>query len=129
MAPGAFAARAVGTPWRRWHSSWEGMDCFGLIVLYFREVLGVDLGLVPQTQIAEGFSRARGWVECGPEAGVTCWMAWRDGAPTHCGVLLDARRVLHSEGSADYPGSVRVSRLAAVARVYGEIRFYRYTPC
>jgi hypothetical protein len=56
-------------------------------------------------------------------------MAWRDGAPTHCGVLLTAGSVLHSEGSDEAPGSVRVSRLAAVRRMYGEIRFYRYAPC
>lgn len=132
MTPLEFAARAMaapGIPWRKWHASWQAADCFGLIVLYFREVLGVDLGPVPQTDIASGFACAAGWVECGPAAGATCWMAWRDGAPTHCGVLLDAQRVLHSEGSDDHPGSVRVSRLSAVARVYGDIKFYRYEPC
>lgn len=132
MTPAAFAQRAMalpGIPWRKWHASWEACDCFGLIVLYFREVLGVDLGPVPQTDIASGFAQACGWIECGPQAGATCWMAWHDGAPTHCGVLLDARRVLHCEGSNDHPGSVRVSRLSAVERVYGALRFYRYEPC
>jgi len=105
------------------------MDCFGLIVLYFREVLGVDIGHVPQTDIASGFAVANGWVECGPESGATCWMAWRNDSPTHCGVLLDERTVIHSEGSDGHPGNVRVTRLEVVRRFYGEIRFYRYTPC
>jgi len=129
LSPSEFAARAVGIPWVRWRSDWAAADCFGLIVLYFREVLGVDLGAVPHTDIASGFAGAAGWHECEPEAGATCWMAWRDGAPTHCGVLLTADTVLHSEGSDTVPGSVRVSRLAAVRRMYGEIRFYRYAPC
>lgn len=129
MTPAQFAARAVGKPWRKWRADWLAMDCYGLIVLYFREVLGIDLGDVPQTDIAAGFAEAEGWQQCGPEAGATCWMAWHDGAPTHCGVLLDSRRVLHSEGSEERPGSVRVSRLSAVAVIYGEIRFYRYSPC
>lgn len=129
MTPAEFAGRMVGVPWKKWHATWYSADCFGLIVLYFREVLGIDLGPVPQTDIAAGFAQARGWIECGPEAGATCWMAWHDGAPTHCGILLDTRRVLHSEGSDDHPGSVRVSRISAVVRVYGALRFYRYQPC
>lgn len=130
MTPAEFAARAVGVPWVKWRSDWQAMDCFGCIVLFHREVLGVDIGTVPQTEIAAGFAAAQGWQELpGPAAGATCWMAWRDGSPTHCGVLLDARTVLHAEGSAEHPGSVRVSRLEAVRRVYGHIKFYRYSPC
>lgn len=120
---------APGIPWVKWRSDWLAADCFGLIVLWFREVLGVDLGEVPQTDIASGFERAAGWIECGPEAGATAWMAWRAGAPTHCGIVLPHARLLHSEGSETKPGGVRVSRLAAIARMYGAIRFYRYEPC
>ena len=54
-------------------------------------------------------------------------MAWRGGAPRHCGVLLDPLTVLHAEGNEDHPGNVRVSRLRAVRQVYGDdIRFHRY---
>ena len=124
-----FITRAVGLPWVRWRSDWSACDCFGLIVLYHREVLGVELGVVPQVDIAAGFNTAQGWQECSPEAGATCFMAWRSGAPTHCGILLAGAMVLHSEGAPDHPGSVRVSRLAAVQRVYGDLRFYQHTPC
>lgn len=124
-----FVTRAVGVPWIKWRSDWQAMDCFGLLVLYFREVLGVDLGPVPQTDIATGFDRALGWVECAQEAGATAWMAWQCGAPTHCGIVLPGSMLLHCEGSDARPGNVRVSRLDAVRRVYGEVRFYRYAPC
>lgn len=127
LTPDEFVMRAVGLPWVRWRSDWSGADCFGLITLYFREVLGVELGPVPQTDIESGFHAARGWVECGPEPGATAWMSWRDGAPMHCGVLLPGGKVLHSEGNPERPGSVRVSSLPAVVRFYGEdVRFYRY---
>ena len=129
MSQGEFIGRAVGIPWVRWRGDWQACDCFGLIVLYHLEVLGIDLGPVPQTDIATGFSVASGWLECEPAAGATCFMAWIDGAPTHCGVLLQGDRVLHSEGAAENAGNVRVSRLAAVARVYGPIRCYRYATC
>lgn len=129
LSPSAFVSRAVGIPWVRWRSDWAGVDCFGLIVLWHREVLGIDLGAVPHTDVAEGFAKATGWAECAPDAGATCWMSWRDGAPTHCGIVLPGAMVLHAEGSAEQPGSVRVSRLTAVARTCGVIRFYRCNPC
>ncbi len=129
ITPDQFVARAIGIPWVKWRSDWQACDCFGCIVLYFREVLGIDLGPVPQTDIAAGFERAKGWIECGAEAGATAWMAWRAGSPTHCGIVLSGGRLLHSEGSVTHPGGVRVTRLAAMRRVYGDIRFYRYSPC
>lgn len=129
MTPAEFIARAVGLPWVRWRSGWDGCDCFGLVILWHREVLGVDLGSVPQAGIAEGFVMVEGWSECEPAAGAPVFMAWRNGAPTHCGILLPDSMLLHAEGSEDHPGSVRVSRLAAVERVYGSLKFYRHATC
>jgi len=109
MTPEAFAARMVGVRWQRWASEWDRCDCFGLVVLYFRAVLGIDLGSVPQTSIEDGFDAATGWRECGPEPGTTAFMTWRDGAPTH--------------GPAG-TGSVQITRLTVMARLCRDLRFY-----
>lgn len=127
MTPEQFAQRAVGMPWVRWASSWDSCDCFGLVVLFWREVLGVDLGAVPRTDIATGFAAA-GWEQCSAEPGATGFMAWRDGAPRHCGVLLGGGLLLHAEGGEERGGSVRATRLPAMRRLYPDIRFYR-PPC
>lgn len=130
MTPAEFAQRAIGLPWVRWRSDWAACDCYGLLVLYFREVRGVDLGAVPQTDIATGFAAASGWAQCEPHPGRSAFMAWRDGAPTHCGVLLPGGMLLHAEGSPEAGGSVRATRLAAMQRLYRDLRFYEYaTPC
>jgi hypothetical protein len=127
VTPDAFVARAVGLPWARWRADWQAMDCYGLVVLWHREVLGVELGGVPQTDISAGFAASTGWQESpGPEASSTCWMAWRAGSPTHCGVMLQGLRVLHAEGRPGQPGNVRVTRLRALEAVYGQIRYYRH---
>jgi hypothetical protein len=56
-------------------------------------------------------------------------MAWRDGVPKHCGVMLDPSKALHAEANeVTGAGSVRVHRLAALERIYGRVRFYRYAP-
>lgn len=132
MTRDEFVQRAMGLPgipWMRWRSDWQACDCFGLLILYHREVLGIDLGPVPQTDLAGGFALATGWVRCGQDAGAACFMAWRDGAPTHCGLVLPGGRLLHAEGWPDQPGRVRISRLSAIAQVYGDLTFHRYGPC
>lgn len=131
LTPVQFADKAVGLPWRRWCSSWEAVDCYGLVILYFREVLGVELGSVPQTDIASGFSAVAGWSECGrAEPGAVGFMTWRDGAPTHCGIVMPRGALLHSQEG--YPvaerGSVRVTRMSAMQRLCPDLRFYRYAP-
>lgn len=130
MTPAEFVARAVGLPWARWRADWQAMDCYGLIVLWHREVLSVEIGDVPHTDIAAGFAEARGWAEVvGPAAGATCFMAWRGPAPTHCGVVLPGPRihhVLHAEGRPGQPGNVRLTRLRALEAVYGRVRYYQH---
>ena len=129
MTAEQFAVRAVGLPWRRWASSWQACDCFGLLVLFAREVWGVELGEVPHTDIATGFAAAHGWEQCEPHPGATAWMAFRNGAPTHCGVLLAGGMLLHAEGSEERGGSVRITRLGVMQRAYGDIRFFRRAAC
>lgn len=129
MTPQEFTARAVGLPWVRWRSDWEACDCYGLVILYFRHVLGIELGEVPHTDVAQGLAQSTCWAECDPEAGATMWMAWRDGAPTHVGMLITDSTVLHAEGTHEAGGSTRVTRLDVAKRAYGDAVFYRYSPC
>lgn len=132
LSPEEFVSRAVGIPWVRWRSDWFACDCYGLVLMWMREVRGVNLGTVPQTDIATGFEQAQGWVECGPDPGATAFMAWRAGVPTHCGVLAMRGLVLHAQEGHPTPehGSVRVTRLEVMARATPDLRFYRYLePC
>ncbi len=129
LSPAEFVARAIALPWVRWRSDWLAVDCWGLVVLFFREVRGIDLGPVPQVAIAEGFAAARDWAECPRDAGAVAFMAFRDGAATHCGVLLPGDMLLHAEGDETRGGRVKVTRLAAMQRLFPDLRFYRYLPC
>lgn len=125
MTAQEFINRALSVPWVRWGSDWDGADCFGLVVMWHRHVLGVELGGVPDTDIASGFAAATGWEPCQVSHGAACFMAYRNGAPEHCGIVLDAVTVLHAQGSQEAGGRVRVSRLDALKRRYGDIQFFR----
>lgn len=134
LTPDEFTARAVGIPWHRWRSDWGAVDCYGIVVLYHREVLGIDLGPVPQSDISAGYAMLSGeWVECSTDdLDAVVWMAWRDGSPTHCGIMLHGGMCLHSEGHIDaqgrHVGSVRLTPIRTMRRAYGTIRAYRYSP-
>lgn len=115
----------IGVPWVRWCANWDACDCYGLVIMYYRHVLGIELGEVPRADIVSGFAGITGWEECGPEPGVTGFMAWRNGAPEHCGVLLPRGMLLHAQGSPERGGSVRLTSLVAMRRLYSDITFYR----
>lgn len=128
-----FIARAIGIPWVRWRSDWQACDCYGLIVLYFREVLGVELdGRPPHDDgVTLDFPLGwNGWSECGPEHNAACFVGWQSGAPHHCGVIVaGGGMVLHSDGTDSRPGNVRLTRLSTMQRMYSDIRFYKYKQC
>lgn len=129
MTPQEFAAKAVGLPWRRWRSDWQCADCWGLVVLYHREVLGLDLGDVPHIDIATGYAAATGWEPCAEADGVV-FMCFRAGEAVHCGIVLGAAALHAQEGHpiSDL-GSTRLTPMSVMRRLYQDIRFYRRAPC
>ncbi|HRI16892.1 MAG TPA: NlpC/P60 family protein [Burkholderiaceae bacterium] len=132
MTPLQFADACLALPpvrWVRWAANWERReaDCWGLVTLYWRLVLGVDLGPVPRSNLEAGYWAAlEHWPECEPEPGAAVFLAWQGGRPMHCGVLLPGGMLLHAEGDEKHGGSVRLTRLAAMRRVYSDLRFHRY---
>ena len=43
MTVNEFIVKALQVPYRKWGSNWNGVDCYGLVRLYYREVQGVEL--------------------------------------------------------------------------------------
>jgi cell wall-associated NlpC family hydrolase len=125
-----FVLRIVGTPCKRWRGDWEACDCWGMLVLAHREILGIEVGPMPHVTLADGFAAMGShWPRCEPQPGSCAFMAWRDEVPEHCGFLLKGNRVLHAPYSAHQASTVRVTPLAVMRRLYGgEITFHRYAP-
>jgi probable lipoprotein NlpC len=101
-----WSAGFVGLPWKERGRSREGVDCYGLVVLAFRETHGVELA---------GFDEA--YASVGEQAEISALIAgnaerwpWQQ-APsprpfdvalfrrgrlqTHVGIVVDANRMLH----------------------------------
>lgn len=130
MTPYQFANLMLGKPWVRWRSDFDACDCWGLVVLYYREVRGIDLGAVPNTDLTTGYmAEVKNWIEVDtPSNGATVMTSWRGGNPTHCGIVLDVGDILHCAGNLNMPGNVRIDRIKAIERIYGKVKFYDYHP-
>ena len=127
MTPDDFINVMLGKPWKRFACGYEACDCYGLVVLYYRDVFNIDLGGVPPVDIAEGFGQRRElWPDSLPYHGALVMMYDDFGKEAHCGVMLPSGTVLHCSGNEEQPGNVRVSNLKSLKRIYPEIKFYAY---
>jgi len=125
-----FITLMLGKPWKRFACGLDSCDCYGLTVMYYRLVFGIDLGEVPTTDIATGFaSKQSSWIrETIPSHGKLVMMYDDSRSEQHCGVVLPDLRVIHCQGSEDQPGNVRISRIQSLQKIYNEVRFYAYNP-
>ena len=108
MTDGQFTERAVCVPFAEHGRSYLGFDCWGLVVCYYRDVLGIELpsyGLYDSVKdhraIANNFREAistRKWLNVEiPEDGHVA-VIYRRGLPLHAGVAIcRGSRILHCE--------------------------------
>lgn len=101
--------RFVGLPWQSGGRSFAGVDCYGLVWLFYREELGVTL-----RSYAEAYSDAGDYARAGAlvYAGIEAWrqiespepgsviLMRRGGHPAHVGIYVPGRRMLHIEHAA-----------------------------
>lgn len=127
MTNDEFISAMQGVPWRLHASSLDAADCWGVVVLYYLLVHGVELADTHSMSMEDGITaqlKTGCWKEVyTPEDGVT-FMAYRHGSPEHCGVVI-GDRVLHSGGGANMRGSCRLDRVSAMQRLYPDMRFFR----
>ncbi|EBG0542801.1 hypothetical protein FRN05_17425 [Salmonella enterica subsp. enterica] len=139
MTKDEFIRRAVGLPWVDRACNWRAMDCWGVVVMYFRYVYGEELPCVEgystgERTIIDGF---QGQIQNGkwrevttPSGDCIAFMLFKNGIASHVGVVVDEQYVLHAAGDAQTEGQVRCDRLDLFRRFHrGEMRFYRYEGC
>lgn len=118
-----------GKPWSNRSDGPDSYDCWGLVVDFYRRVLGVDVediaGYVNgKTGINEGFSeRGSGWRASEFGYVAVCF----DGEnANHVGVRV-GNRVVHAFGGVNREGQVFNHTLSQFARIYrGNIKFFDY---
>ncbi len=103
MTFGDFVSDAIGVPFYEFGRSYNGWDCWGLVIRAYRDVLEVDLPDFDYNDITDHRALLRHfdtrsdkfWVECDPhDMAVAC--IYRKGRVIHAGLCYDDR-ILHVE--------------------------------
>ncbi|MDX1539978.1 MAG: NlpC/P60 family protein [Geminicoccaceae bacterium] len=114
----AYRLISAAVPFKEHGRGWDGLDCWGLVWLGYREVLGIDL-----PSYAEEYDTTRGRLEDGsPNRKLSdlivgkrdlSWVRVYDlqpmnvalfryaSAPLHVGLVIDARDMVHVERGAE----------------------------
>lgn len=122
-----FIRKVNRLPWANRACSFEAVDCWGLIVLYYRHVVGIEIHQTPDYEAGSNF--------------ITCYegdrVFWQPGAridnhiavfyrgehPDHVGVVIDGNRCLHSRGEGE---GVRIDPLPVLERAFTRTEFLQY---
>lgn len=122
-----FISRMIGVPWANRACSFEKVDCWGLVVLYYRHALGIELHQTPDYEAgADFFTCYQGdvvfWrqVDKPIEGGI--FVGYRGAQPAHVGLVLN-RQALHSRGEN---GSVRMDSLLVIQRAFTKVEYFSY---
>ncbi len=123
-----FIASVIGKPWVNRAADMAQMDCWGLVVLYYRHACGRDIyipsGYGSGAEFAGCFDEIMPyWTEVSlPSDGVMVTGYYGD-HPVHVGIVV-GDKVLHSRGEN---GCVTLDRLITLKRLYTRIEYYEYS--
>jgi cell wall-associated NlpC family hydrolase len=122
-----FLHHVIGKPWRNRACTFDAVDCWGLVVLYYRNVLGIELHNSP------GYESGADFMTCF-ESEVVYWQStehFKDGdifiahygaQPVHVGLIVDGR-ALHSRGEN---GHVRSDQVRTIQKLFTRVEFMEY---
>ena len=119
-----FTTRAITVPFVSQGRCWAGWDCWGAVVMFHQEVLGIELPLYTTCHSDAWTCHAPKWDSVTSPAPGDVVQLCIDGRPIHVGIALGNGTMLHSDQIA---GTV-VERLASpkwARRVEGYYRYVR----
>jgi len=123
MTHDEFLKAVIGKPWVNRADGMNEFDCWGLVVAYYREVLGITIPVYLGGDIQSGYLEE---IESGrwKEGQGIVFMCFIDGIPSHCGLVFD-NQVLHSNGWKG-SGQVTMQPLRKIQRIFKDVKIYAY---
>lgn len=127
MTKEEFIRRANGLPWADRACSFDAVDCWGLVVLYYRHVAGMELHQTPDYEAGHDFITCyegdRVFWQPGARNEGSIAVFYRGAHPDHVGVVIDGNRCLHSRGEGE---GVRIDPLPVLERFFTKTEFLQY---
>lgn len=127
MLKSEFLEMVIGIPWHNRACTFEAADCWGLVTLYYRNVLGIELHHSPDYEAGEDFmtcfeSEVVYWRAVEKFSDGDIFIAYYGAQPVHVGLIVDGR-ALHSRGEN---GNVRSDQIRTIQKLFTKTEFLRY---
>lgn len=127
MSKDDFLLRVTGIQWCNRACSFDAADCWGLVVLYYRHVLGIEIHQTPDYESGRDFltcydSDVVFWRRTDSFMDDGIFVAWVGSNPVHVGLIVDGR-ALHSRGEN---GHVRSDAIRTIQKLFTKVEFYSY---
>ncbi|MFS7382866.1 NlpC/P60 family protein [Rahnella inusitata] len=116
-----------GKPWKNRSCGFDACDCWGLIALYYRHVLGVNIHHADDYECGREFLTCyQGeivfWRQSAAPSDACMFVAYEGQHPKHVGLILGGQ-AFHSRGES---GHVRLDKIRTLQKVYSKVEFYTY---
>lgn len=122
-----FIRKVNRLPWSDRACSFDAADCWGIVVLFFRHVAGIELHQTPDYEAGKDFITCyegdRVFWKPGGRIEGNIAVFYRGDKPDHVGVVLDGNRCLHSRGEGE---GVRIDLLPVLERAFTRTEFLQY---
>ena len=129
MTKTEFIDRWIGTPWQDRAIGPNSIDCWGLVYVYYRDVLGIELSKPDDhIDIIDGFTNEVvncDWIETDFAEDGIMFTAFHGDLARHCGVVVSPTMVIHSYGGNDNHGTVSINNISVIERKFGKVRFFK----
>lgn len=128
MTQTEFINKVIGKPWSDRACSFDVMDCWGLVVLYYRHVKRIELHHLPDYESGSDFvtchdAEADHWKTI-PAAQVgDIAVFYQSGVPKHIGIIVSPGKCLHSRGES---GCVMVDNIHSMRRLYNAVEYKKH---
>ena len=135
MTKNEFINKVIGLPWINRAASFDAVDCWGLVILYYKHVLNIELPVVDGYQLNDNISKCRQresnkthWEEVESADNNTLVFTCYDtiGRPAHVGLYIGGGMVLHAHGNEELGGSVKAHKIKVIERMYGKMTFHKF---
>lgn len=124
-----FIKKTVGVKWQDRACTFEAMDCWGLVILYYQHVLGLHLddviGYTSKKVTIESATKPelnKHWVKSDAVTNAI-FVAYVGDNPVHVGIVIDDY-ALHAAGKNNR-GQVQYNRISALEKFY-RLEFYTH---
>lgn len=127
MTKDEFVCKTIGKPWSNRACTFSLVDCWGLVVLYYRHVVGKELHHTKDYESGSDFITCFNgevvfWGRVTQPSDGDIFVAYIGAAPVHVGLVIDGK-AYHSRAESSH---VRFDKLRTIERIFTKVEYYAY---